>query len=84
MIFGKNSPGEKKARRSYLVTASKGGVYPEIFAEGLRGYYGDDYEILNGVLECLREVQSAKQAREIIMDKYENDHTLSEYEEVPF
>lgn len=85
LVFGKNSPGEKKARRSYLATASKGGVYPEIFAEGLRGYYGDDQEILNGVLECLREVQSAKQARETIMDIYERDHTLSEYEmEAPF
>lgn len=84
LVFGKNSPSEKKARRSYLATESKGGVYPEVFAESLKGYYGDDHEILNGVLDCLREVQSAKQARETIMDIYEKDHTLSEYEEVPF
>lgn len=84
LIFGKQSPGEKKARRSYLATESKGGVYPEVFAESLKGYYGDDHEILNGVLDCLREVQSANQSREIIIDIYERDHTLSEYEEVPF
>lgn len=85
LIFGKQSPGEKKARRSYLATASKGGVYPEIFAESLKGYYGDDHEILNGVLDCIKEVQSTKQAKGTIMDIYEWDHTLSEYEmEAPF
>lgn len=85
LLFGQKVPGEKKARRSYLATASKGGIYPEIFAESLMGYYGDDQEILAGVLECLREVDSRNQARKIIMDIYERDHTLSDYEmETPF
>lgn len=85
LLFGKKAPGEKKARRSYLATKSKGGVYPETFAESLMGYYGDDHEILSGVLECLREVDSRNQARKMIMDIYERDHTLSDYEiETPF
>lgn len=85
LVFGKTSPGEKKARRSYLATASKGGIYPEPFAESLMGYYGDDHVILNGVLDCLREVDSRSNAQKMIMDIYEKDHTLSDYEmESPF
>lgn len=85
LLFGRKVPGEKKARRSYLATASKGGIYPERFAESLMGYYGDDNEILQGVIECLREVDSRNMAQQTIMDIYERDHTLSNHEsETPF
>lgn len=79
LIFGKSSPGERKARLSYLSTPSKGAKYPEAFAEEHTGYYGDDMEILNGVLDCIMQVHSQKQAKDMILELYFNDHKYSDY-----
>lgn len=84
LLFGKKAPGERKLRKSYLASATNGAQYPELFAESLRGYYGDDQEILNGVLECIMQVNSVQQAKNMILDLYERDHQVTEENLAPF
>lgn len=90
LVFGATSPPERKARISYLATPQKGGVYPEVFAhriwESVYDGEADDMDILNGVLEAFRSVESVKQAKQLIIDNYISEHTLPEYEfsDAPF
>lgn len=89
VAFGATSPMERKARISYLASPQKGGVYPEVFAESIVGNsdyaheYVDDQELLNGVIDALREVSSVKQAKEMILNKYINENTIPD-SETPF
>ena len=89
VAFGASSPMERKARISYLASPQKGGVYPEVFAESIVGNsdyaheYVDDQELLNGVIDALREVSSVRQAKEMILNKYINENTIPD-SETPF
>lgn len=78
LAFGKSAPAEKKLRVSYLSTPNKGAKYLEEFAHEHTGYYGDDQEILNGVIDCIKDVHSPKQAKDIILDIYLNDHEIDD------
>lgn len=95
LLFGNKSPLEKKARSSYLSTPSKGGVYPEVFAEkelmNMDGdlYYNgfiDEQDFTNGVLEALLTITSKKQAKDLVLESYIQEHTLpdSEFSNTPF
>lgn len=83
LIFGTSVPTEKKLRISYIANADKGGLWPERYAESMLQYSlgGDDQEILDGVLDAIREIYSAKQAKEIIMDEYMSAHVIEDREE---
>lgn len=90
LVFGKSSPSERKARKSYLATPERGGIYPEPFAENIQNENWratDEMEILDGILDAFRTVESAKQAKQIIIDTYMRDHISQEddiYAKVPF
>lgn len=89
LIFGKSAPTERKIRISYIANKEKGGEYPEQYAESLLQYSlgGDDREILDGVLEAIRSVESVKQAKDIVLDKYMRDHIVEEQrqnDDLPF
>lgn len=83
LIFGTSVPTEKKLRISYIANADKGGLWPERYAESMLQYSlgGDDQEILDGVLDAIREIYSSKQAKEIIMDEYMSAHVIEDREE---
>lgn len=83
LIFGRSVPTEKKLRISYIANADKGGLWPERYAESMLQYSlgGDDQEILDGVLDAIREIHSVKQAKEIIMDEYMSAHVIEDREE---
>lgn len=87
LVFGTNAPAEKKQRISYLATPQKNGIYPEAFAHKIweKSLDGDDMEILNGVLEALRTVTSVKEAKKMIIERYEQDHEIQSDEfDTPF
>lgn len=87
VVFGDKAPTERKYRISYLATPKKGGIYPEqlihiIYESAPDGDYMDIY---NGVANAIREVHSVKQAKEMILNKYEQEHQIeSRFSEVPF
>ena len=90
LVFGKSAPKERKARISYIATPEKGGLYPEPFIETIQNENWkatDEMEILDGMLDAFRTVESLKQAKQIIMDAYMRDHIVEEdnrFENVPF
>ena len=91
LIFGKSAPEERNQRISYLASPEKGGVYPEKYAHMLweeTDMQADDTEILDGVLEAIRQCPSVGQAREDVMWEYIKNHSTawedSEREELPF
>lgn len=90
LVFGKSAPAERKARISYLATPEKGGLYPEPFIETIQNENWkatDEMEILDGMLDAFRTVESVKEAKQIIMDAYMRDHIVEEdnrFENVPF
>lgn len=90
LIFGQNAPTERKQRISYLASPEKGGVYPEAFAHKIWEHFdrnADDQEILNGILDALREVTSVGQAQKICVDEYMKAHQVQEptvFQDLPF
>lgn len=92
LIFGANSPLEKKMRLSYLATPTKGGVYPEKFAERQLAnmetdlYYAgyiDEQDFMEGMYDAFMTVISTKEAKDLIMDTYIQHHTFEDVDESP-
>lgn len=89
LIFGKSEPSERKQRISYLASPQKGGMYPEVFAESIIGNsnfaneYMDEQDILNGVLDAFLQIESVKQAKQMILDEYIKQNTITD-SETPF
>ena len=79
---------ERKKRISYLASAKNGGLYPEIFAhrlwESVTNGEGDDKEILDGVIDAIRECDSVGEARDVITARYIQDHQEEEFNDTPF
>lgn len=90
LMIGAKSDAERKKRISYLATPNKGGLYPEAFAHNIiqdNWRATDDLEILNGMIDAFREVNSVKEAKQIVLDAYLRDHIIEEdknFEDVPF
>lgn len=91
MVFGKAAPQERKQRISYLASEAKGGVTPEEYAHRLwerTDGQADDMEILDGVLEAIRQTPSVGAAREACVWEYLKNHTTDNggllYADVPF
>jgi hypothetical protein len=66
LIFGHSAPKERKARISYLASPEKGGIYPEPFIETIKNENRkavDEMELLDGMLDAFRAVESVKQAK---------------------
>lgn len=89
LIFGKSEPSERKQRISYLASPQKGGMYPEVFAESIIGNsnfaneYMDEQDILNGVLDAFLQIESVKQAKQMLIDEYIKQNTIPD-SETPF
>lgn len=66
-LFGKETTGERRAYISILANREKGGESIVQFAEKMAGYNGDYGACLKGVLDALREVHSAKEARQMMV-----------------
>lgn len=88
---GKDHPQERKQRISYLASAEKGGVTPHKYAHILwerTGGEADDHEILNGVIEAIRQTPSVGKAREDVMWEFYKNHSTDNngllYQDVPF
>ena len=90
LVFGQSAPSERKRRISYLASANKGGVYPEVFAHKLweqADRQADDQEITNGVLEALRDCDSKGIASEWCKQEYMKAYRVENpllYQDVPF
>ena len=91
MVFGKSAPQERKQRISYLASKEKGGITPEAYAHYLwenTDMQADDQEILDGVLEAIRQTTSVGQAREDVINEFIKNHTTDNngllYNDVPF
>lgn len=90
LVFGSQAPKERKTRISYLASQQKGGIYPEAFAhsiwETIYDGNADDKEITDGVLEAFRTIESVKQAKDMIIEHYINEHMLpdEEFPDTPF
>ena len=92
LIFGQSVPAERKMRISYLASPAKGGQYPENYAHYLwESVFGTDYttdhDILNGVLDAIRDCISVGQAQQMCVDEYLKAHQPAEqplWSDVPF
>lgn len=90
LIFGHNTPSERKQRISYLASPGKGGVYPEAYAHKLwedTDRTKDDQDILNGVLDAIRDTPSVGAAQKACIDEYLKAHQAEEpllHEDIPF
>lgn len=80
LVFGQSVPSERKQRISYLASPEKGGMYPEAYAHLLweqTDGNADDMEILDGVLEAIRQCPSVGKAREDVMYEYIKNHSTA-------
>ena len=92
LIFGQSVPAERKMRISYLASPAKGGQYPEAYAHYLwESVFGTEYttdqDILNGVLDAIRDCTSVGQAQQMVVDEYLKAHQPTEqplWSDVPF
>lgn len=65
-LFGRKSPGEKKAYRVILTKRGEKGIYPEQLAEYISRATDSDEIVLSGVLDALREAQTPAMALGIL------------------
>lgn len=65
-LFGRKSPGEKKAYRAILTKRGERGWYPEQLAEYIQRSTDSDEIVLGGVLDALREAQTPAMALGIL------------------
>lgn len=65
-LFGRKSPGEKKAYRAILTKRGEKGIYPEQLAEYISRATDSDEIVLSGVLDALREAQTPAMALGIL------------------
>lgn len=65
-LFGRKSPGEKKAYRAILTKRGERGWYPEQLAEYIQRATDSDEIVLGGVLDALREAQTPAMALNIL------------------
>lgn len=65
-LFGRKSPGEKKAYRAILTKRGERGWYPEQLAEYIQRATDSDEIVLSGVLDALREAQTPAMALNIL------------------
>lgn len=84
--------GERRARLSYLAGKDKGGVSIKRLAEIFSSRTGNDAEARDGIIQAVREISSAKQAKEAIRqealrrveDNRKQQGLQIDYENVPF
>ena len=88
LIFGHSAPEERKQRISYVATPEKGGVYPEVYAHRLwEGVFtgSDTQDILDGILEAIRNCTSVGAAQERCVTHYLKDNIQDDPgEDLPF
>lgn len=65
-LFGRKSPGEKKAYRAILTKRGERGWYPEQLAEYIQRSTDSDEIVLGGVLDALRDAQTPAMALSIL------------------
>ncbi len=65
-LFGRKSPGEKKAYRSILTKRDERGWYPEQLAEYIQRATDSDEIVLGGVLDALRDAPTPAMALSIL------------------
>lgn len=65
-LFGRKSPGEKKAYRAILTKRGERGWYPEQLAEYIQRSTDSDEIVLGGVLDALRDAQTPAMALNIL------------------
>lgn len=65
-LFGRKSPGEKKAYRAILTKRGERGWYPEQLAEYIQRSTDSDEIVLGGVLDALRDAQTPAMALGIL------------------
>ena len=96
VAFARSSQAERKARVSYLTSRQKGGKYPEEFAqsalENFDGFgfanalydgYIDLQEFEDGMHNAFRNITSTKEAKDLIMEYYVQNHTFKDVDESP-
>lgn len=66
ILFGRKSPGEKKAYRAILTKRGERGWYPEQLAEYIQRATDSDEIVLGGVLDALRDAQTPAMALNIL------------------
>ena len=65
-LFGRKSPGEKKAYRAILTKRGEKGIYPEQLAEYIQQSTDSDEIVLGGVLDALRDAPTPAMALSIL------------------
>lgn len=65
-LFGRKSPGEKKAYRAIIAKRGEKGIYPEQLAEYISRATDSDEIVLGGVLDALRDAPTPATALEIL------------------
>lgn len=65
-LFGRKSPGEKKAYRAIIAKRGEKGIYPEQLAEYILRATDSDEIVLGGVLDALRDAPTPATALEIL------------------
>lgn len=63
---------ERKTYINILASKDKGGVLVERLAADFAGYNGDDAEMRDGILEAIRDFNSADAAKQYILSLYNN------------
>lgn len=59
-----NVQGERNARKQYI--NDKTGITPQRFAESIAAYNSDDYYVLSGILDAIKEVRTPAEAVEVL------------------